>query len=366
MYKRFVGIAFLCLPLLGAAQYKGTIEGRIGKGTGQKIIFSYSVNGTMVRDSTYLQQGRFKFQVGFNDFDLATLRLEHSKSDKSVVFDSKSCFLEPGLFKIESEDSVANARIISGNLNKEFDVFRRFVGLDEMQKLARAERLTKDQAGQKMLQEKRSVISGQLQDKYEAYIVAHPRSYFSLFALNFMSSGTLNTARIEPLFNQLDASLKESKEGKALKSQIEATKAIKIGTLAPDFTQADVSGRAIRLSDFKGQYVLLDFWASWCGPCRKDNPNIVKAYQKYKDKGFTLIGVSLDHSKEAWLKAIANDGLTWTNLSDLKYLKNEAAMLYAVRAVPQNYLIDQNGYIIATQLHGDDLDKKLSEVLSHK
>lgn len=364
--KRLLCIAFLCFPLLAGAQYKGTIEGRIGKASGQKVILSYSVNGSMIRDSTYLQQGRFRFQVHFEEFNLMTLRLEHSKSDKSVVADTKSCFLEPGLLKIESEDSVANARIITGDMNKEYLVFKHFVGLEEMQKLSKAEKLTKDEAQQKMLQERRNAIFGQLPNKYEAYVGAHPASYFSLLALNFMTSGTLNTAKIEPLFDKLAPSLKESKEGKELRQQIEATKAIKVGTLAPDFTQADASGKPVRLSDFRGKYALLDFWASWCGPCRKDNPNIVKAYQKYKDKGFTVIGVSLDHSKEAWLKAIANDGLTWTNLSDLKYLKNEVALLYAVRAVPQNYLIDQNGYIIATQLHGEDLDKKLAEILNNK
>lgn len=361
MIKNLLAVSFLCAPLLVSAQYTGTIKGRIGKSTGQKVLLSYSVNGNIIRDSAYLQEGQFKFELRFDDLSPATLRLEHGKSDKSLGFDTKDCFLEPGLFRIESEDSLANAKIVVGDLNKDYLVFRRFTGLEEVQKLSKVSKLIKDEAQLITLRERRAAIFEQLQHKYEAYVGSHPNSYFSLFALGFMSPGT---AKIEPLFDKLAPSLKASKEGKALKRQIEATKAIQIGTLAPDFAQPDASGRVVRLSDFRGKYVLLDFWASWCGPCRKDNPYIVKAYQKYKDKNFTVIGVSLDRSKEPWLKAIANDGLTWTNVSDLKYLKNEAALIYAVRAVPQNYLIDPNGYIIASRLQGEDLEKKLAEILN--
>jgi peroxiredoxin len=358
MLKNILAVAFLCGPLLVSAQHNGTIQGRIGNTTGQKILLSYSVNGHIIRDSAYLQQGKFKFELRFDDLSPATLRLEHGKSDKSLGFDTKDCFLEPGLFQIESEDSLANAKIIAGDINKDYVVFRRFIGLEEVKNISKASKLTKDEAQLKMLQERRAAIFEQMQNKYEAYVGSNPNSYFSLFALGFMSP-----AKIEPLFEKLATSLKESKEGKSLKSQIEATKAIKIGTLAPDFVQPDASGKPVRLSDLRGKYVLLDFWASWCGPCRQDNPHIVKAYQKYKDKNFTIIGVSLDKSREPWLKAIESDGLTWTNVSDLNYLKNQAAVTYAVRAIPQNYLIDPNGYIIATQLHGEDLEKKLAEIL---
>ncbi|WP_316819205.1 TlpA disulfide reductase family protein [Pedobacter nyackensis] len=366
MTKKVLYIVLMSFPLLASAQYKAVIQGRIGKASGQKVLLSYGVNGRMIRDSTYLKQGRFEFQVNFDELVPATLKFDQGKSGKSIISDAKDCFLEPGLLKLESNDSLANARIIKGDINKDYIAFRRFVGMEEAQQLLKAVRATKDEAQLKMLQERRDAVLAQMQNKYEGYVTAHPGSYFSLFALNFMGAGMMNTARIEPLFNRLTPALKESKEGKEFKRQIEATKAIKLGTLAPDFVQPDVLGRSVRLSDFRGKYVLLDFWASWCGPCRKDNPNIVKAYQKYKDKGFTVIGVSLDRSKEAWLQAIESDGLTWTNLSDLNYLKNEAASLYAVRAVPQNYLIDKDGYIIAVQLHGEDLDKKLAEILGSK
>lgn len=132
---------------------------------------------------------------------------------------------------------------------------------------------------------------------------------------------------------------------------------------AKDFTQPDVSGKPVSLSQFRGQYVLVDFWASWCQPCRKDNPNVVKAYNRFKDKNFTVLGVSLDQKREAWLQAIQQDGLTWTHVSDLKFWDNEAAALYGVQGIPYNVLVDPEGNIIAENLHGEALMATLQKVL---
>jgi peroxiredoxin len=132
---------------------------------------------------------------------------------------------------------------------------------------------------------------------------------------------------------------------------------------AADFTQPDVNGQPVSLSQFKGKYVLVDFWASWCQPCRKENPNIVKAYNQFKDKNFTILGVSLDQNKDAWLKAIQQDGLTWNHVSDLKFWNNEAAALYGVQSIPYNVLVDPEGNIIAENLHGQELEQTLGKVL---
>ena len=134
-------------------------------------------------------------------------------------------------------------------------------------------------------------------------------------------------------------------------------------SVAADFTQPDVTGKPVSLSQFRGQYVLVDFWASWCQPCRQDNPNVVRAYNEFKNKNFTVLGVSLDQSKDAWLKAIQQDNLTWTHVSDLKFWDNAAASLYGVQGIPYNVLVDPQGNIIGENLHGDELVNKLRTIL---
>jgi peroxiredoxin len=137
----------------------------------------------------------------------------------------------------------------------------------------------------------------------------------------------------------------------------------KTGDHFEDFTQLNASGKKVALSDIKGKYVLLEFWASWCGPCREANPGLVKTYHRFKDKGFAILGVSLDENKAGWLKAIEDDSLAWENISDLKGDKNEAAMIYGINAVPSNFLINAQGTIIAVNLRGASLEKKLEELL---
>jgi len=169
----------------------------------------------------------------------------------------------------------------------------------------------------------------------------------------------------EKEFNLFDAPLRESDLGKELAARIAKVKKTQEGMLAPDFTQLDVNGKPVKLSDFRGKYVLLDFWASWCGPCRRENPNVVKAYNDFKAKGFEVLGVSLDkrEDRDKWLQAIQKDGLSWTQVSDLKVWDNEAAKLYDVNAIPMNFLIDPDGKIIAKYLRGEALETTLKKVM---
>ncbi|QNA44129.1 TlpA disulfide reductase family protein [Lacibacter sediminis] len=193
----------------------------------------------------------------------------------------------------------------------------------------------------------------------------------SMFAtsINTGTDATENEAMYNNLLKRfpkhtgIQTVVKQYRESVASAPQAPKQNTPAIGTMAPDITMPDVNGNNFSLSSLKGKYVLVDFWASWCGPCRGENPNVVAAYNKYKNKNFTILGVSLDKTKDAWLEAIKKDGLTWTHISDLKFWDSEAVGLYGFNGIPYNVLLDPTGKIIADNLRGGDLERKLEEVL---
>ncbi|PSL47951.1 peroxiredoxin [Chitinophaga niastensis] len=205
-------------------------------------------------------------------------------------------------------------------------------------------------------------LRAQRHERTKAYILAHPESAISVSMIADMAV-IGEYAPLDSLYRQLTPAAQQTATGQRLANRLAILKKSAIGQPMIDFTQADVNGKPVRLSDYKGKYVLLDFWASWCGPCRAENPNVLKAYNTFKDKNFTVVGVSLDEKADKWKEAITQDGMPWMQVSDLKGFRNEVAQQYGIQAIPCSFLMDPQGIIIAKELRGTALHTKLAEIL---
>ncbi len=247
---------------------------------------------------------------------------------------------------VTTQDSLKVAIIEGGHLQKELEELTSAMGDSLTAKRTDAV--------------KTEIISG--------FIRQHPTSFASLYAVqNFSQDGTfsIDPDKVEPLFKLLSPMVKNTLSGRELSKEITIARQTAIGSIAPDFVQKDTLDRNVMLSSFRGKYVLIDFWASWCKPCRIENPALVKTYHEYKDRNFTIVSVSLDNSKASWLKAISKDKLTWTHTSDLKFWKNEVALLYGVKTVPQNFLLDPSGKIIGRNIPSAELGAFLKKEAIH-
>ncbi len=195
------------------------------------------------------------------------------------------------------------------------------------------------------------------------YVKSHGSSFVAPVVLWNELAWSMDVPEMEPLVKGFDTTIQRSGYIALLKKRIETLKKVAIGNPAPDFTMNDTLGNPQKLSSYFGKVLLVDFWASWCGPCRRENPNLVAAFKEYSPRGFDILGVSLDKKKDRWIKAIGDDKLSWHQLSDLQGWNNVVAKQYGIRSIPSNILLDKNGTIIAKNLMGDDLTDKLRELL---
>jgi len=363
---------------VGIPANKFIITGKIGDlSAPAKVYIVYQVGASQVLDSASITNGNFLLSGEVPYPTTASILLDHKGQGpnlpKGAKFDALNLYVDKGNITVTGtdNDSIATAKITGSQINEDnsrlaarlSSVNARIKKLNTETIAAPIEQQTSIEF-QNTAQAKRKALQTEQEGILKTFVKGNPNSYLSLLTLISLGGPSADPAVIEPLYNGLSDSLKTTLAGKLMANSINGLKAVAIGNMAPDFAQPDAAGLPIKLSSFRGKYVLIDFWASWCGPCRLENPNLVRAYNKYKGKKFTILGVSLDpeEKKVDWLTVIQFDGLTWPQVSDLKYWNNAAAALYFVRSIPQNFLIDPTGKIVAKNLRGDDLDNKLAEI----
>lgn len=347
-----------------------TVTGTIRGADSGKALLYRPVAGSAdsKADTVNIVSGRFTFTGATTEPIFCVLAIKGA-ANGPVQF-----FVEPGTVTVTgSLDSLPDARVAGGPTEQEYlsykaesKVFDDKMGM--LDSLYEAAAQGTDTAAVKRKQDS-LVAEVNSVSKSEAafnkqYIKAHPASFVSAVEMRNLYSYNPVVGAFDSAYQSLSDTVKHSLVGQQLGDMLAIAKKTDIGQMAPDFTLDDPDGHPVKLSDYnKGRVVLVDFWASWCGPCRGENPNVVKAFHKFGPKGFTVLGVSLDDKKEPWVKAIKDDGLAWGQVSDLKGWQSDAAKLYGIRGIPMNFLLDKDGKIIGKGLRGDDLENKLSSVL---
>lgn len=351
------GTELLAQP--GLCRISGVLEGMdAGNLKLETIVFSNPVSFDAA-----VQKGVFSFSINQPSPTAYNLRMADNPNSTVTLF----CGSDPLILK-GFASNLAGVQVTGSEAHRQWSEYQIAVGtLDE--KIRRTAEYFDELAQEGKLAPKEdslrshySSLSAERESFVQTWILQHPESYVSAFviALNYLKQPQAET--LVPLFQPLAQTVKDSYYGKVVGENVNRLESLMIGKIAPDFSQNDSNGATISLSSLKGKYVLIDFWASWCGPCRVENPNLVRTYERFKNK-LTILGVSLDQKKDPWLKAIQDDQLNWLQVSDLKGWGNEVALRYGVRSIPANFLLDPEGKIIAKGLRGEQLDARLSELI---
>ena len=368
----FIGLLMLTCVNKASAQAKAgyVINGTITDLPSGKVYLEKADEEGNKRDSAKVVNHKFVFKGKVADLAFFTIYITDKKNGNTFLLENAKINFTG------KKDSLYRAKVTGGPV---YTTYRSFYEVDWKPittkagdiygRLAKADQGGKvelDSATRTAFDAEFAALTVMNDSAVNAYVRRNAHSIAAAMVIKdrYIDYPYFDNARaLMPLLSQ---EAKNSTFGKQIYASLALDEKTGIGKMAPVFSMADPNGKQLSLSDFKGKYVLIDFWASWCGPCRKENPNVVAAYKKYHDKGFEILGVSLDSTKEPWLKAIAADGLIWNHVSDLKGWKNEAAAQYGVRSVPASFLIGPDGKVVGKDLRGEELHKKLASIFASK
>lgn len=365
MSKIFLLICALCFfqTNSNAQDSAYIIHGNLEKIKSGTIFLNIYKQGQTFHDSSKINDGKFEFTGNVTTPYFASLTLPDRKSDYFTFY------IEPAEMTISGRgDSLKLLAVKGSAVNSDDKLLKERMKTvtkweTENSKFYEQAYKSKNQKVMDSLDKLDNDVMKAKRKIVAAFVKENPSSMRGAMAILENFSYYAEASDVEPLYNDLSEKIKNSLKGREIKKMIESYARVAIGNHAPEITQPTPQGNSLSLSSLKGKYVLIDFWASWCGPCRRENPHVVEAYNQYKDKGFTILGVSYDTKKDAWEKAIHSDHLYWNQVSDLKGWKNETSDEYGIKAIPSNVLVDKNGIIVAKNIFGEDLTGTLHKLL---
>lgn len=354
----------------GTFVVEGTVKGVDGK----NIILERQDDslGVIAIDTVKIENGTFKFTGKADEPAMYSLAIDGEENKSYLI-------LETGVIKMEiNRDSIFLNKVTGTYNNDQLTEFSS-KGLEFNKKMQDFQKRNQDvmvaaqnrndTVAMKKLRDDFQLIRDEMDANNEKYIKEHPKAFISVLLIgNMFRVFEPDMEKIESLYDNLDPEVKNTKTGKLLAKRIADFNKVGIGKKAPDFAAPNPEGKMTKLSESMGKLTIIDFWASWCGPCRVANPELVAIYNEFHDKGLNIIGVSLDRPGQAdkWKEAIAKDKLTWTQVSNLKFWQDPIAVQYGVQSIPQMFLVNEYGIIVAKDLKGDELRAKINEFLNAK
>lgn len=359
MNKLIAMAVAVLLPVLSKAQTNYAIKGKIpSTHKATRAVMSYPPDdkgGQYKADTATIKAGKFEFKGSIGRPQLAELNLIIPRPAGETGRRNQAT---------EEGNNMKNVALfyLDGTINLTFDT----AGIASYSGGGKEQKGWRDYEA--MVLEKNKTFKGEGMALFEEvitdFVKSHPDLYASVDLMDLFTQSSINPKLVEPMYKALSKRMQNAEKVLAWKPKLDQAKlAVSGNQTAPDFTLNDTEGKAVSLASYKGGYVLVDFWASWCVPCRQENPNVLAAYEKYKDKNFKVLGVSLDEKKDAWLKAIAEDKLPWKQLCDFKASKSEVTQMYNISSIPANILVDPNGKIVGKDLRGKDLHDRLAELI---